>query len=110
RSVLRSEYRNFELIVVDDRSSDRTGAEAAKAAAGDSRVRVLRVEELPPGWTGKMNAVQRGLAIARGEVVLLIDADTRPRPQALGAALRLCQRRNLQLLSLIPGYDNPRFL
>jgi cellulose synthase/poly-beta-1,6-N-acetylglucosamine synthase-like glycosyltransferase len=110
RSVLQSEYRNFELIVIDDRSTDRTSAEAEEAAAGDCRVRVLRVNELPAGWTGKMNAVRQGLATARGEVVLLMDADTRPQPRALGVALGLLQKRNLQLLSLLPGYDNPGFL
>ena len=110
RSVLRSEYRNFEMIVIDDRSTDRTSAEAEKAAEGDHRVHVLRVKELPAGWTGKMNAVRQGLALARGEVVLLLDADTRPTPRALGVALGFFQRRRLQLLSLVPGYDNPGFL
>lgn len=110
RSVLQSEYRNFELIVIDDRSTDRTAAEAEKIAEVDGRVRVLRVKELPAGWTGKMNAVRQGLAFARGEVVLLLDADTRLTARTLGIALRKVQRRDLHMLSLLPGFENPSFL
>jgi cellulose synthase/poly-beta-1,6-N-acetylglucosamine synthase-like glycosyltransferase len=110
RSVLQSEYRNFELIVLDDRSTDGTALAAERVAAEDSRVRVQRVQELPAGWTGKMNAVRQGLASARGEIVLLVDADTRHTPRTLGVALGLFQERDLQLLSLIPSFDNPSFL
>ncbi|HXG12316.1 MAG TPA: glycosyltransferase family 2 protein [Gemmataceae bacterium] len=106
RSILAAEYKNFELIVIDDRSSDGTFAEAEQAAAGDPRVRLLRVRELPDGWTGKMNAVQQGLAVARGELLLLVDADSRHTPQTLGAALHVQKRRNLDLLSLLPRFDH----
>lgn len=109
RSVLANNYRNFELIVIDDRSGDRTAAEVEQAAAGDPRVRLLRVAELPAGWTGKMNAVQRGLSAARGEFILIVDADTRHSPQALGAALALQKRRRLDLLSLLPRFDQCGF-
>src|SRR5262249_46565007 len=109
RSVLSSEYRNFELIVSDDRSADGTAREAEQAAAGDPRVRLLRITDLPDGWTGKMNAVRQGLAVARGELVLIIDADSRHTPQTLGAALAVQKRRNLDLLSLLPRFDHRGF-
>lgn len=107
RSVLTSEYRNFELIVIDDRSTDSTAAEAAEAAAGDPHFRLLQVKELPAGWTGKMNAVRQGLAVARGELILIMDADTRHTPAALGTAVALQKRRRLDLLSLLPRFDHP---
>src|SRR5262249_52559550 len=109
RSVLDNEYRNFELIVIDDRSTDRTAAEVEQAAAGDPRVRLLRVTELPAGWTGKMNAVRQGLAAARGELILIMDADTRHSPQTLGVALAYQKRRRLDLLSLLPRFDHCGF-
>jgi chlorobactene glucosyltransferase len=109
RSVLQAEYRNFELIVIDDRSADRTTEEAREAAAGDPRVRLLRVTELPPGWTGKMNAVRQGLAVASGELLLIMDADTRHTPQTLGTALARLNRRKIDLLSLLPRFDHHGF-
>lgn len=110
RSVLASEYHHFELLVIDDRSADDTARAAEEAAAGDLRFRLLRITELPAGWTGKMNAVRQGLAEARGDLLLMIDADSRHTPQTLGAALALQKRKRLDLLSLLPRFDHHGFL
>jgi len=69
-----------EVIVVDDRSADAT-AEVARAHGA----RVLTGTEPPPGWVGKPWALQQGLEAATGEVVVCLDADTRPRPGLAGA-------------------------
>jgi dolichol-phosphate mannosyltransferase len=69
-----------EVIVVDDRSSDDTAGVAARASA-----RVVRGEPLPAGWGGKAWALEQGLTAARGEVVVFLDADARPRPGLLAA-------------------------
>ncbi|MEU6426920.1 glycosyltransferase family 2 protein [Microbispora sp. NPDC046973] len=74
-----------EVIVVDDESSDGTARLAAARGA-----RVVRGRPLPDGWVGKQWALHQGLREARGEVVVTLDADTRPRPglfHALAAAL-----------------------
>ncbi len=71
----------LEVIVVDDRSTDGTAALARSLGAT-----VLPGRELPPGWVGKPWALQQGLEAARGDVVVSLDADTRPRP-GLPAAL-----------------------
>jgi glycosyltransferase involved in cell wall biosynthesis len=109
RSVLSSEYRNFELIVIEDRSTDGTAREIEKVAADDQRVRLLRIRELPPGWTGKMNAVRQGLAQARGDLFLIMDADSRHSPQTLQSALAAREHHSLDLLSLVPRIENPSF-
>ena len=75
-----------EVVVVDDGSSDATAELASRLGA-----RVLDAGPPPPGWVGKPWALQRGLEAATGEVVVSLDADTRPRPglgRALAAALK----------------------
>ena len=109
RSVLDAEYTNFELIVIDDRSADATGAEVVRAGRGDPRLKLIRIEDLPAGWTGKMNAVRRGLERARGDLILIMDADTRHSHEALGTALavrRGTKGRELDLLSLLPRFEH----
>jgi len=52
-SLQKQDYPNYEIVVLDDNSSDSTGAIVENIAAGDSRVRPLSGEPLPKGWTGK---------------------------------------------------------
>ncbi len=70
----------LEVVVVDDRSRDRT-ADVAQAHGA----RVVAGAELPPGWVGKPWALQQGLEAAAGDIVVSLDADTRPRPGLAGA-------------------------
>jgi dolichol-phosphate mannosyltransferase len=69
-----------ETIVVDDRSSDATAAVAARAGAT-----VVTGAPLPDGWAGKAWALEQGLAAAHGEIVVFLDADTRPEPGLIAA-------------------------
>jgi dolichol-phosphate mannosyltransferase len=74
-----------EVLVVDDRSRDDTAAVARAAGAT-----VVPGGEPPPGWIGKPWALQQGVQAASGDIVICVDADTRPRPglvRALAAAL-----------------------
>ena len=77
QSLRRQTYPNLEILVVDDRSLDRTGEIAREIAASDSRVRVLTIDQLPPGWTGKtqMRRARHSLP-AHGRWLLFVDADT----------------------------------
>jgi dolichol-phosphate mannosyltransferase len=72
-----------EVIVVDDGSRDRT-ADVARAHGA----RVVAGAEPPDGWIGKPWALQQGLEAATGEIVVALDADTRPRQGLLGALAR----------------------
>ena len=88
----------FEIIVVDDHSTDRT-REIAMSFPG---VRVIEARPLPNGWTGKNNAVTSGAGAARGEWLLFTDADTVHLPGSLAAALREALENGAELLSYSP--------
>lgn len=74
-------YSAFEVVIVDDRSSDRTAALVAEAAERHpGRFRLVRQTEVPAGLSPKKLALQRGVEASHGEIILLTDADCRVRP------------------------------
>ena len=70
-SVCGQVYPNLEILVVDDRSVDRTRKIASEFAARDGRLRVLSNDHLPPGWTGKTYVLQQAADQARRPVALV---------------------------------------
>ncbi|HKU67061.1 MAG TPA: glycosyltransferase family 2 protein [Candidatus Baltobacteraceae bacterium] len=102
RSLLAQRYPEFEVIVIDDRSTDRTAEIVNAIASGDSRLRVVRGEPLPEGWIGKPWALAQGARRARGKWLLFTDADTQHEPLACASALRYAQARDVSFLSLLP--------
>jgi chlorobactene glucosyltransferase len=102
RSVLASRYHPFELIVVDDRSSDDTAAIVARFAADDPRVRLLPGQPLPDGWYGKPWACAQGAVAATGRLLLFTDADTRHEPDLLGRAVGALEREGADLVTVAP--------
>jgi glycosyltransferase involved in cell wall biosynthesis len=90
----------FEIIVVDDHSTDRT-REIAKSFQQE-RVRVIEAPRLPAGWTGKNNAVTAAARQARGEWLLFTDADTVHIPGSISRALAEAQEHNVEMLSYSP--------
>ncbi len=74
RGLLAQDYSAFELIVLDDGSSDGTGAILAELAAADPRLRVLIGGPLLPGWLGKPNACRQLAEAAGGDLLLFTDA------------------------------------
>ena len=90
--------RDWELIVVDDDSSDRT-AEIARGFVG---VTVIQADKLEPGWVGKNNAVWTAARRARGRWLLFTDADTIHEPGNLHRAMHEAVRHNAGMLSFSP--------
>ena len=88
-SILGSTYEPFELIVVDDRSTDGT-ASIVQGLTADKRLRLIRGDQLPEGWYGKPWACLQGYRHATGELLLFTDADTRHEPELLRRAVGLC--------------------
>jgi chlorobactene glucosyltransferase len=102
RSICGQTYSNLEILVVDDRSTDRTALIALEIAATDRRVRVVKIDELPPGWTGKTHALDYASHLARGEWLLFVDADTMHSPDSLGIMMEYARAENAVLASLLP--------
>jgi len=92
---------SFEIIVVDDGSTDRT-REIAQSFSG---VRVVDTGPLPRGWTGKNNAMATGAKHARGDWLLFTDADTVHIPSSLARGLTEAEIRQVQLLSYSPEQE-----
>ena len=96
------DYPDIEIIVVDDRSRDRTAEIVRGIAAVDPRVHLVQVKELPAGWFGKPHAMHVGAAEARGEWLLFVDADCRQAPHSARAAANFLADRSGDMLSLWP--------
>jgi glycosyltransferase involved in cell wall biosynthesis len=108
QSILAQSGPAFEIIVVDDHSTDRT-REIAQSVASRHRpaeipveVRIIEAGPLPLGWTGKNNAVNAGSQAARGEWLLFTDADTIHAPRSLARSLEEAKRQGAALLSYSP--------
>jgi chlorobactene glucosyltransferase len=110
KSILASDHSSIQLILVDDRSVDRTFEIMGDLARHDDRVTVLSILDLPQGWTGKTHAVFLATNHAVGEIFLFTDADTVFRPDAISRALRFFLANGLDMLSLVPGFTERGFL
>ena len=100
RSILGTTYWPFEVVVVDDRSTDDTASVAQSLA--DDRVRVIRGEELPDGWYGKPWACYQGYRAAKGDLLLFTDADTQHSPALLGHAVGALIHQEAGLVTISP--------
>jgi chlorobactene glucosyltransferase len=99
-SALASTYPRLEVVVVDDHSTDDTGAIAAAIAARDPRVRVVVPPPLPNDWFGKQWACASGAASAKGSIIGFLDADTRQAPDLVTRVVNAMTTRRADLLSV----------
>ena len=104
-SFVALEYPDFEVIVVDDGSTDRTGEILAALARQSPRLRVIAGSDPPGGWLGKPHALSLASRAASGELLLFVDADVRYDPRALSEAVDLMEAENADLLALLPWIE-----
>src|SRR5258708_13918470 len=107
QSLVSQAEVSFEIVVIDDPSTDHT-RKLAKSFA-DQNVRVIQAPSLPPGWTGKNNAVTAGAKAARGEWLLFTDADTIHLPASLSRSLKEAKLQNAAMLSYSPEQEVKTF-
>jgi chlorobactene glucosyltransferase len=111
QSALDQDYHNFELIAIDDRSSDKTGAIMDEMAAADQRLRVVHIQpgSLGPGWTGKNNALFQGTKFAKGSWLLFVDSDVLLEKTALTRTLTVSAYKKYDLFSVLPKLETHTF-
>ena len=102
KSLLALNYPHFEVVVLDDHSSDDTYAILCRLRDRDYRLRVLIGADLPPDWYGKPFACWQLAKAAQGELLLMTDADCVFAPDALLLALGARQEHQAEVVSLVP--------
>lgn len=106
RSLMRQEYAPFEILVLDDDSTDAT-PELLRRLVVESggKVRIVQGEALPDGWHGKSWACSQLGHQAKGELLLFTDADTTHKPDALRRTVGAMQASGADMLSLMPHQE-----
>lgn len=106
RGLLAQDYPQLEVIAINDRSEDRTGAIIDRLATEDERFRALHVDHLPDGWFGKNNAMRLGVEQSSHDWLCFTDADcVFDSPDLLAASVAYAQREGIEFLSVLPRLE-----
>jgi len=104
-SMLALDYSNYEVIAVDDRSTDATGQRMDEVATGSCvcpTLRVIHVSELPPGWMGKTHAMWTAGKLATGDWLLFTDGDVLFKPDSLRRVVAYAEAEKADHVVLFP--------
>ncbi|MFO0870217.1 MAG: glycosyltransferase family 2 protein [Pirellulales bacterium] len=110
RSLLQIDYQPLQLTMINDRSTDATGAILDRLAAEFPQLNVVHLTELPAGWLGKNHALQLGADRSRGEWLLFTDADIVFEPTTLRRAIEYVEQEELDMLAAFPEARMPGWL
>ncbi len=99
-ALLNIDYPNFEVIAINDRSKDKTGAILNALKGRFPQLQVHHITDLPSGWFGKNHALFYGSQRAKGEWLLFTDADVLMRPDTLAKTVSYALENHLQHLTI----------
>lgn len=105
QSIEQQDYADYEVIVLDDDSSDQTFAISQAFAAGNPRFRVIKGQPLEQGWLGKTYACHQLAQAAKGKYLLYLDADEQIYDGLINSAVHRISSKNLALLSLFTNQE-----
>jgi cellulose synthase/poly-beta-1,6-N-acetylglucosamine synthase-like glycosyltransferase len=112
-AILRQDYPNFDVIAIDDRSSDSTGAILDEiAAASSGKLGVVHIPQggLPEGWAGKVHALHTGASRTTSPWLLFVDSDVLIEPDALSQLMGIATTREYDAVSILPRLACNSFL
>ena len=101
-SLLTQDYPNFEVIVLNDHSEDKTGEIISSIKEKYPSLKVLEGMPLPEGWTGKCFACTQLFENSKGEYIIFTDADTVHKPGSIRKSVDIAVSRNADMLTLFP--------
>ncbi len=107
QSVLKQDYANLEIIVLNDRSTDLTGVILERMAQSHETLRVINIKELPAKWLGKNHALFMGARQATGQLLLFTDADVMMKPDTISKAVNYLLTQKLDHLTCLPEQTTP---
>jgi glycosyltransferase involved in cell wall biosynthesis len=99
--LLALDYDNYEVIAINDRSTDQTG-EVMDRVAVDEKLKIIHITELPPGWMGKTHAMWTAGKQATGDWLLFTDADVLFKPDSVRRALAYAESERADHIVLFP--------
>ena len=100
-AILAQDYPNFEVIVLDDRSTDGTLEILRQIAAREGRLKVIHGTNLPNGWAGKPHALFQASTAAKGEWFCFVDADTFLSPNTLSACFAKASETQADMFTIM---------
>ncbi len=110
-SALSQDYPSFDVIAIDDRSTDETGRILDALSAANPALTALHIPAgaPPAGWTGKCNALRTGVSAARGDYLLFVDSDVVLSPECTRAMMGMACAKRTRLLSFFPRLESHTF-
>jgi glycosyltransferase involved in cell wall biosynthesis len=106
RSVCSLTYSNYYVLVVNDRSTDKTATILKKMRSEFSSLQVMEIEELPKDWLGKNHALYKGYLSSTSEWLLFTDADVNFKADTLAKAVHYCISESLDHLTVLPQVES----
>jgi glycosyltransferase involved in cell wall biosynthesis len=100
-TFLALDYPRYEVVAANDRSEDATGAILESAARAHTRLKLVSITSLPPGWLGKPHALQQAYEKSDGEWLVLTDADVHFAPDVLRRAIALAEKNEWDHMPLL---------
>ena len=109
RALLAQDHPRFEVIVLDDSSTDNTTTIVNDHILTDNRIKLIKGRKIAPHWLGKTYSQYQAAQASRGKYLLFLDADVKLDRRALSLMVSAAKRRGVGIVSLLPYQDKEGF-